>query len=138
MVEDFIPLLSEAIDNWRGYSTDARIGGTVADVIKFPRRHRQEQLDFREVCRVLVTESSLAGKYPPAEVDRAVEAVVAVADRYWFKDDQLTLQFSEDVQFTREQMTEINRVVIEAFGHFRKIVFGRAAAERLVLELQNK
>lgn len=110
----------------------------MADVIKFPRRHRQEKLGFEEMCRVLVAESSLAGKHSAVEIERAIQAVVAVADQYWFRDDELRIQFSEDVQFTPEQLAEINRAVTEALGDLRKMVFGRAAAERLALELRNK
>jgi len=108
----------------------------VADVIKFPRRHRQEQLDFREMCRTLVAESSLAGSHTATEIARAVETVVALANQYWFRDDEVRIKFSEEVQFTPGQLAEINRAVADALGQFRLMIFGRAAAERLVLELR--
>ena len=102
----------------------------MAGTINFPRRHRQDQLDYREMCRALVAETSLAGKHTPTEIERAVETVVAIAEQYWFK-EPLVIQWSEGVQFTPEQLGEIT----QALKRLHDTIFRRAATERLVHEL---
>jgi hypothetical protein len=103
-------------------------------VVQFPER-KPDKISVEQGCRFILSESALAGRYPPNVEEQAIKNVVAVADHWW--SPKISLDITPQVDFTQEQLDEVIRICKfvgeSALAKFRAQVVG----ERLLHELQS-
>jgi hypothetical protein len=101
-------------------------------VIQFPAR-KPDKGSIEEGCRAILSEPAIGGRFPQSVKENAVKNVVAVADRWW---RTIHLSFTPQVDFTQEQLAEVERLCIFAAEKTYEDVLTRVMAERLLHELE--
>lgn len=103
----------------------------MSKVIQFPR----QQVHVEEACRALIEGSELRGRYSKSVIDKAIR-IVATASHEWMASQPAAVRWPDPNPFSKEQMKDVEGIVVATCMDMRTKILGRVMLERLQFELE--